>query len=179
MIAASKIIAATPEHLGDVQRLAHEIWYSHYPGIITHKQIAYMLARDYAIPALEEDLANHVSIDLLLVDDKPTGFAAYGPAPADALCRPEDESAEAKLHKLYLTTSFHGQGLGSTFLQHIEDRCRTNGIELLSLSVNKHNHKAIRAYRRNGFEIVRSIFVDIGDGFYMDDYVMAKDLVTE
>ena len=44
------------------------------------------------------------------------------------------------------------------------------------LSVNKHNTRAIAAYRRNGFVIAESVVTDIGGGFVMDDYVMAKNL---
>jgi len=42
--------------------------------------------------------------------------------------------------------------------------------------VNKRNVRAIKAYQRNGFEIADSVVTDIGGGFVMDDYVMAKDL---
>ena len=44
------------------------------------------------------------------------------------------------------------------------------------LSVNKRNAKAIAAYHRNGFVIAESVVTDIGGGFVMDDYVMAKEL---
>lgn len=174
-----KIVPATPERLADVRKLAVRVWHAHYPGIITHKQIDYMLDRDYAVSALAESLDNHVCIDLLEVDAEPVGFAAWGPSPVgDREPRltqlPHAEITGAKLHKLYLDASFHGQGLGSMLLAHVIDRCRKTGINLLSLAVNKHNVKAITAYERNGFIKVRSVFVDIGDGFYMDDFIMAR-----
>ena len=53
------------------------------------------------------------------------------------------------------------------------------GANRLVLNVNKRNEKAIRAYRRNGFTIVESEKIDIGNGFVMDDYVMAKELASE
>ena len=46
----------------------------------------------------------------------------------------------------------------------------------LALNVNKHNTGAIKAYRRNGFIIRRSTYTDIGEGFYMDDFLMSKTL---
>ena len=42
------------------------------------------------------------------------------------------------------------------------------------LTVNRGNAKAIRAYERNGFKVVRTQVTDIGNGFVMDDYVMEK-----
>ena len=50
------------------------------------------------------------------------------------------------------------------------------GAQFLRLNVNKHNEKAIRAYLRNGFRTVESVKNDIGNGFFMDDYVMEKRL---
>jgi ribosomal protein S18 acetylase RimI-like enzyme len=46
----------------------------------------------------------------------------------------------------------------------------------LRLNVNKHNIKAIGAYRKSGYETVESVVADIGGGYVMDDYVMAKKL---
>jgi ribosomal protein S18 acetylase RimI-like enzyme len=66
--------------------------------------------------------------------------------------------------------------LGSLLLHHCEHEVRGLGAARLMLTVNKRNSKAIAAYERNGFTITESIVVDIGGGFVMDDYVMAKDL---
>jgi GNAT superfamily N-acetyltransferase len=81
-----------------------------------------------------------------------------------------------KLHKLYLLPEMHGHGLGSRLLQHVEREVRAGGARRLILSVNKRNTKAITAYQRNGFVIAESVVTDIGNGFVMDDYVMAKEL---
>jgi GNAT superfamily N-acetyltransferase len=83
---------------------------------------------------------------------------------------------EFKLHKLYLLPELHGRGLGSRLLQHVEREVRTRAGHRLMLSVNKRNAKAIAAYQRNGFRIVESVVTDIGGGFVMDDYIMAKEL---
>lgn len=160
---------AGEEHLADIQQLAHRIWFEHYPGIITEAQIIYMLERDYAVQSLTHDLADGVSIDRLLVDDELRGFAAYGPY---------GDAQDFKLHKLYVLKSFHGLGLGSMLLRHLEAACRDKGAGRVILSVNKNNHKAIRAYERNGYAILDSVVVDIGSGFVMDDYIMAKPLKT-
>lgn len=170
------IIDAAAEHLQDVRQLAEEIWYDHYPGIITHKQIAYMLESGYALDVLERDLERGVRYALLMLGGVPAGFAGYEPSPNADRTFPDEDGIEAKLHKLYLRTSFHGRGMGSTLLQYVEDQCRAGNVEVLGLTVNKHNLKAIRAYERNGFARIRCIFKDIGNGFFMDDYVMAKRL---
>ena len=45
------------------------------------------------------------------------------------------------------------------------------GYKFLRLNVNKQNKDAIRAYERNGFKLYEKVKVDIGGGFYMDDYI--------
>jgi ribosomal protein S18 acetylase RimI-like enzyme len=61
-------------------------------------------------------------------------------------------------------------------LGHVEDIARSGAFKVLFLTVNKTNAKAIAAYRKNGFSVREPVIVDIGGGFVMDDYVMAKPL---
>jgi ribosomal protein S18 acetylase RimI-like enzyme len=61
-------------------------------------------------------------------------------------------------------------------LGHVERRALDRGSRTLILQVNKRNEKAIKLYRRSGFAIREEVVVDIGGGFVMDDYVMAKRL---
>ena len=46
----------------------------------------------------------------------------------------------------------------------------------LVLNVNKHNVSAQAAYQRRGFAIRGPVVLDIGGGFVMDDFVMARPL---
>lgn len=164
----TEIIRATEADLPVIVELAGVIWRACYPAIISHAQIDYMLARMYALGTLSEEIRSQsVRYDLLLVDGKPAGFASYGAA---------SEPGAIKLHKLYLLPELHGRGLGGQLLQHCEREARAGGARRLILSVNKRNAQAIAAYRRNGFVIAESVVTDIGGGFVMDDYVMAKSV---
>ncbi|MGO8836367.1 MAG: N-acetyltransferase family protein [Limisphaerales bacterium] len=163
----TETIRATEAELPAISELAGVIWRACYPGIITHAQIDYMLARMYSLDVLRNEIRSQgICYDLLLVDGKPVGFASYGPTP---------EPGVVKLHKLYLLPGMQGRGLGSRLLQHVEREVRANGARRLILSVNKRNTKAIKTYQRNGFVIAESVVTDIGGGFIMDDYVMAKE----
>jgi len=166
----TRIVRAQEEHLPAISALAGVIWRACYPGIIAHAQIDYMLARMYSLDVLRNEIRSQgIEYDLLLGDGKPAGFASFGPAA---------ETGAMKLHKLYLLPELHGHGLGSRLLQHVEREVRKLGVRRLILSVNKRNAKAITAYQRNEFVIVESVVTDIGGGFIMDDYVMAKDLMV-
>jgi len=163
----NQILPATEADLPAIARLAEVIWRACYPGIITNDQIDYMLARMYALDVMRDEIcAQGIRYDLLFADGKPIGFASYGPTP---------EPGVVKLHKLYLLPGMHGRGLGSRLLRHVERKVRVGGGRRLILTVNKHNAKAIATYQRNGFFIADSVVAEIGNGFVMDDYVMAKD----
>ncbi len=161
------ILPAGPEHLAAIAALAAVVWRAHYPGIISHAQIDYMLARMYALEALRQELAGGVGYDRILVGNELLGFAAYGPVRGNE---------EMKLHKLYVHPAWQRHGLGSRLLQHVEQTARRRGFRTLILAVNKANHKAVAAYRKNGFAVRESVVTDIGGGFVMDDHIMAKAL---
>lgn len=163
-----QILPATEEHLPALAELAGIIWRQHYPGIISVAQIEFMLAQMYALETLREEMrGGGIRFVRFLIADQLVGFASFGPT---------GESGVMKLHKCYLLPACHGRGYGSLLLQHCERAARASGARRLILAVNKQNTKAIAAYQRNGFAIVEAVVTDLGQGFVMDDYVMAKEL---
>jgi diamine N-acetyltransferase len=162
------IAAATVNDLATVARLAGVVWRRHYPGIITNEQIDYMLARGYAEPALRPFLESPgAGLAIAHADGHPVGFAAW--------CRAE-KAATTKLDKLYVLHETQGRGAGRRLIEHVEAAARADGASTLVLNVNKHNTSSIGFYRRCGFEVRESVVVDIGRGFVMDDFVMAKPI---
>jgi diamine N-acetyltransferase len=160
------IAAATADDLATVTRLAGVIWRRHYPGIITHEQIDYMLARGYSDAALRRFLDEPgAGIAVARVGYAIAGFAAW--------CRAE-APATTKLDKLYVLPEQHGAGLGRRLVAHVEAAARADGAATVVLNVNKRNASSIGFYRHCGFAVRDSVVVDIGRGFAMDDYVMAK-----
>ncbi len=163
-----ELARARRDELPAVQRVAGVIWRAHYPGIITRDQIEYMLERGYALPALEGFLgADGRGLELATVDGELAGFAAWYVT--------EDRS-EAKLDKLYVLQSRQRLGLGGRLIARVGELAHAAGARTLVLNVNKHNSLAIRAYEKHGFAIREAVIADIGSGFVMDDYVMAKAL---
>ena len=151
-----------------MQRLAGVIWRAHYPGIVTHAQIDYMLENGYALPVLQGFLdSRDRGLELARVDRVLVGFAAWYVA---------DDSAVAKLDKLYVLQSHQRVGVGGRLIARVADLARAAGASRLVLNVNKHNVQAIRAYEKHGFAIREGVVVDIGGGFVMDDYIMEKAL---
>ena len=161
------IESAAPEQLAEISALAEIIWRAHYPGIISHEQIDYMLARRYDVEVMRRELESGIAYDRLLVDGVLGGFSSYGPA---------SRAGELKLHKLYVHPEFQQRGFGAALLKRIEEFARAHNFSTLILAVNKQNTRAFLAYRKLGFTVRESIIADIGGGFVMDDYVMAKFL---
>ena len=162
------IPAVDDEDLARIADLAAAIWRVHYPGIISPAQIEYMLARMYSLATLREEIhARQIRFYQLLAEEQTAGFASVGPAGAPRVF---------KLHKLYVAPETHGHGLGWRLLRHCEQEATNLGATRLILAVNKLNTKALAFYQRNGFSIIEWVVNDIGGGFVMDDFIMAKEL---
>jgi ribosomal protein S18 acetylase RimI-like enzyme len=163
-----EIRPARHDEIAVVTGLAHAIWQAHYPGIITVEQIDYMLARGYAADVLAGFLGRaDRGLELALVDGEPAGFAAWYVT---------DDPGEAKLDKLYVLQARQRLGLGGSLIRRIAELARAAGATTLILNVNKRNVQAIRAYEKHGFAIRAAVVDDIGGGYVMDDYVMAREI---
>ncbi len=163
--------ATSTEQLAAIAELAGIIWRAHYPGIISPEQIEFMLARMYSVDTLLDEVRSQgIHFYTLAADERIVGFASIGPTATKEVW---------KLHKLYLRPELHGCGLGSLLLRHCEAEAQRFGAQRLILSVNKRNARAIAAYQRNGFKMVESVVTEIGGGFVMDDFIMAKELPAD
>jgi diamine N-acetyltransferase len=159
--------AATHADLAAVQALARRIWFAHYPGIISIAQIEYMLERGYDNATLTRFLDSPGAGLALARDPEPIGFAAWYRTEAPAT---------SKLDKLYVAIEHRGKGVGRRLIEHVEQAARRDGSSALVLNVAKRNEASIAIYRHCGFSVRDEVVVDIGNGFVMDDYVMAKPL---
>lgn len=156
------------EDLPAIASLAGEIWRSHYPGIIPAEQIEYMLGRMYSMDQMQEEILHQGVVYFLCSSGGiATGFAAVGPAP---------QPAEFKLHKLYVLPAHQRAGQGRALLQAACGHALSLGGGRLVLAVNKNNRGALAAYGRYGFRNRESVRVDIGGGFFMDDYILELPL---
>jgi GNAT superfamily N-acetyltransferase len=81
------------------------------------------------------------------------------------------------LHKLYVMPSEQGKGVGTLLFKqavaHVSGCFKPSRIEL---NVNRMN-AAVEFYRHIGMRILREGDFHIGEGFYMNDYIMGADIV--
>jgi GNAT superfamily N-acetyltransferase len=164
----ARIEPLTEQDVDALAALAREIWYAHYPAIISAAQIDYMLDQRYRPAIVRSELAGTgIWWDKLMIGPAMTGFSSYFLAPS---------AREMKLDKLYVHPREQRQGYGGLMIERACEVGRARGCPRLTLAVNKRNTAAIAAYRKHGFAIVDAITQDIGGGFVMDDYLMAKPL---
>lgn len=160
---------AEPSDAPQIEALAQRIWWHTYPPIIGATQTRYMLELMYRPEQIRTDMAAGHRYCLLLLHGEPRGFHALE-------TRHEGQPGRARLHKLYLDPALHGRGLGQAMLGQAMADALEHGATFMDLTVNKYNEQAIRAYRRAGFARVGEIVKPIGQGYVMDDYLMARTL---
>jgi GNAT superfamily N-acetyltransferase len=123
---------------------------------------------DIALVARLADTIWRLHYPGIITDEQIDYMLARGYAP--------EAPATTKLDKLYVLPARHGRGVGRALIARVEEAARADGSRTLILNVNKGNARAIAAYLACGFATRESVVVDIGGGFVMDDYVMAKAL---
>ena len=169
MNSSVNIVPAERKDLPVITQLAPEIWQYAYKDILSAGQIAYMLQMMYAPEKLQADLDNGVKFRLVVSENAAIGFFAFFEC--------ADDRYTLKLDKLYLKPDFHGRGIGSKVLQYLTECASDAGYKAICLNVNKENVRAIRAYSKNGFKKKASVKIDIGSGFFMDDFIMEKKIM--
>lgn len=160
---------AGTEDIPIIRSIANETWpHAYFPVILSADQLTYMLDLLYSEKALTEAMVKkNQHFFVLEQNGEINGFASCTPHHA--------RSTVTHLNKLYVRPAAQGTGAGQHLLEHVLLFASTKGDKVVELNVNKRN-KAIGFYEHQGFSIVREEVIDIGHGYVMDDYVMARKL---
>jgi diamine N-acetyltransferase len=151
---------ATPEDIPLIARLADRIWRAHYTPIIGTAQVEYMLGNLYSEKSLRKQVEDGQQYFLAEHEGEVIGYVSVSENPANELF----------LHKFYLEVSRQGKGFGKKIFAELLERFPN--VETIRLQVNRMNYKSVNFYFRVGFTIENAKNFDIGDGFFMEDYVM-------
>jgi GNAT superfamily N-acetyltransferase len=155
------------EDINTIGFLAQQIWPDTYGKIISPEQMQYMINLFYSPASLRRQIVeDHHRFIIVEQDEEAIGFASWS-----EMADPGLSPGLYKLHKLYILPGIQGRGLGRAVLQFIYDTIRPEGATGLRLNVNRYN-KARQFYERVGFSVVGEEDVDIGNGYFMNDYIM-------
>jgi diamine N-acetyltransferase len=162
------IKTATEADLPLIHELGRQCFYPTYLPFISKEQVDYMFHRMYDLSALQQQITEKGHVFLLAIQqDEAVGFAS---------CEPDfDGMSGCKVHKLYVLPGIQAKGVGRALLDRVALDARATGQRSIWLNVNRYN-KAVNFYKHLGFDIVAEEDIDIGNGFYMNDYEMKKAL---
>lgn len=156
---------ASTEDAQLIRELSRQVWPQTYSNILSAEQIDYMMNLMYSEAALKEQMEKGHQFIICYNDKGPVAFASYS----------EIEPSVYKLHKIYVLTSQQGKGTGKVIIDHIVNDIVSKNASALRLNVNRHNN-AKQFYEKLEFVIIEEEDIDIGNGYYMNDYIMEKKL---
>ncbi len=144
--------------------LADKIWRKYYIDIISLEQIEYMLKKMYSIESLTQQMDNGHQFMIAYKKGLPVASISIS----------STDNKNYFLHKFYVDTGLQREGVGSQLFGYVLSGIRS--AETIELTVNRQNYKAINFYFKNGFRIKEVADFDIGDGYFMNDFIMIKQL---
>jgi GNAT superfamily N-acetyltransferase len=156
----AQLIPAEVSDIPKIQQLAAEIWHEHYPAIIGLEQVEYMLSKNYSTASLQQQLAGGQCFYYIHSNNENVGFISIS-----------TEQESGFIHKFYIQSKQHGKNIGASAFQAL---CTLfPQIYSWKLQVNRQNYKAINFYFKCGFTISEVADFDIGDGYFMNDFIMS------
>lgn len=156
---------AYPHDIPLLRDLTSKVWPQTYQSILSSEQIEYMLDKMYSEQSLLEQMEQGHEFVIIYDGVEPIGFASISMT----------EPLVYKLHKLYVLPNGQGKGTGRFAIDELIKAIKRKGGTTLRLNVNRHN-KAKDFYEKIGFAVIREEDINIGGGYFMNDYVMEKTL---
>ena len=135
---------------------------------LSQEQLDYMLKLIYDEKVLHEQMENNIEFILVYDGVHPVGFASF------SLIEPQ----VYKLHKIYVLPSQQGKGTGRFIIDQLIKAMKKKGATTLQLNVNRNNNAKV-FYEKIGFAVIKEEDIDIGNGYFMNDYVMEKKLESD
>ena len=155
------------ESLQLLSEISALIWREYYPELIGSEQVEYMVDKFLSVPAMKKQIDEGYRFFFVQGGEEVLGYIGVQP-----------RGEELFLSKLYLRKEYRGKGVFSGMLAFCENLASELSLTSLSLTVNRGNTQSINVYLRKGFRILREQKSDIGNGYFMDDFVMQKSPLT-
>ena len=156
---------AYPHDIPLIRDLTNKIWPATYANILSKEQIDYMMNQMYSEKSLQEQMQENHEFILIYDGVEPIGFASFSSINPKVF----------KLHKIYVLPSQQGRGTGRFAIEQLVKAMKSKGATALLLNVNRQNN-AKEFYEKIGFAVIKEEDIDIGNGYFMNDYVMERKL---
>lgn len=162
-----EIRKATKDDCQQIRQLAEQIFPATYKEIISQEQIDFMMDWMYSISNLNKQM-----------DDGHIYFLAYREtAPVGYVSVEQQNKDLFHLQKIYVLGSEQGTGCGKFLFAEAVKYIKTVHPApcTMELNVNREN-RAIRFYEHMGMHKARQGDFSIGNGYFMNDYIMSMEL---
>lgn len=151
-----------------------EVAFRHtYREILSPEQMEYMMDWMYSPDNLLKQFEDGHVYHILFSQGRPCGYVSVQKEGTDA-----DKTEVWHLQKIYVLPSEQGKGFGKLLFEKAVSHVKENlsGIKArIELNVNRQN-TAVSFYRHLGMTILREGDFHIGNGYYMNDYIMGLDI---
>lgn len=149
-----------------IRAMADIVFRDTYKDILSPEQMEYMMDMMYS----EESLQRQLEEGVFFIDEG-RGYASARPDGAA-----DDGTPRYHLEKLYVMPEARKTGLGKQLFETVCDWVKSReATALLELNVNRYN-PSLGFYEHFGMARARSGDFPIGNGYYMNDYIMAIEL---
>ena len=151
-------------NIAAMSAMATEIVREHFDPIIGKAQNDYMIGKFQTTEAISEQLEEGYQYYFVENEGRIVGFLAF-----------YSRGTAMYLSKFYLYKTERGRGYSRQMLDFVLSEAKSSGLRSIELNVNR-NNDAIYAYESMGFRVIREEKNDIGQGYFMDDYVYSLEL---
>lgn len=161
-------VVRAPAEIKAIAELAGIIWREHYPSIITHEQIDYMLDRFQSPQAIAEQIeVEGYRYYSVMLGAQRVGYISV-----------KVEDGKLFLSKFYIEKSHRGNGYARIAMAFVVQLAREERLSAIWLTVNRYNESSLAVYEKLGFRLLRMQVADIGNGYVMDDCVLELNLAN-
>lgn len=155
----TEFIAMNENELHNLKEFAAPIWRECYEGIVSVEHTETLIAKYFDFENIQGFLKEGMIYQNIVVNGKRAGFIAF--------CLNGDH---LYLDKLYLLKEYRGRHISTSTFKYLADHY---GLPI-RLNVNRSNEQAIRAYKGNGFKVIKKEEIPQKGGFVNCDYVMER-----
>lgn len=152
-----------------IQSVANIAFPATYAEILTEGQLKYMMEWMYSTESLRRQMQEEGHIYYIAHDeaDRAVGYVSIQPEGADLF----------HLQKIYVLPERQGEHIGQSLFRHAIKAIKElhPGPCRMELNVNRSN-RARGFYERMGMKKLREGDFPIGEGYFMNDYIMGIDL---
>lgn len=179
------IRAATPADAAQIATLGAAVFTASFGHSVSPSALQTYLSESYSPEAMEADIRDPKKTMILATtswinaqeneEDEILGFALLTRGTTDPCLSHLPQITLVELQRIYVSTSAHGMGIGSSLAKHLETVAREEGYVNMWLGVWEENLVAQGVYGRLGYGRVGSHDFVMGE-VRQTDWIMVKGL---